>query len=66
MFSFVVGLYGTRIRPVAPFGSLSSNPPVDLSLIHQALPDELLFEVHTDIDTSMSPLVTGSYLNYSS
>eukprot|EP00250_Pteridium_aquilinum_P014643 c22113_g1_i1 orf=231-1166(+) len=40
-----LSLYGTRVRPVPPFGSLSKNPPVDLALIHQVLPDELLFEV---------------------
>ncbi|KAI5081102.1 hypothetical protein GOP47_0004285 [Adiantum capillus-veneris] len=41
-----VSLYGTRIRPVPPFGSLSSKPPaVDPALIHQVLSDDLLFEV---------------------
>lgn len=40
-----LSLYGTRIRPVPPFGSLSSNPPVDPALIHRVLPDELLYEV---------------------
>ncbi|MCO5595572.1 hypothetical protein L7F22_049617 [Adiantum nelumboides] len=40
------GLYGTRVRPVPPFGSLSSKPPaVDPALIHQVLSDDLLFEV---------------------
>ncbi|XP_074557419.1 LOW QUALITY PROTEIN: F-box protein 7 [Curcuma longa] len=40
-----LNLYGNRVRPVAPFGSLSSKPYVDPALIHRCLPDELLFEV---------------------
>ncbi|KAH7279362.1 hypothetical protein KP509_37G016100 [Ceratopteris richardii] len=34
-----------RIRPIPPLGSFSSNPPVDLALIHQVLSDDLLFEI---------------------
>ncbi|CAM6109261.1 unnamed protein product [Calypogeia fissa] len=41
-----LSLYGTRIRPVAPVGSISRLPPVhDPSLLHRMLPDELLFEI---------------------
>ncbi|KAL3375833.1 hypothetical protein AABB24_002678 [Solanum stoloniferum] len=38
-------LYGINVRLVAPFGSVSSKQFVDPALIHQVLPDELLFEV---------------------
>ncbi|XLR48122.1 hypothetical protein HN51_032352 [Arachis hypogaea] len=38
-------LYGVNVRPVAPFGSASRKPYVESALIHQCLPDELLFEV---------------------
>ncbi|CAD5178575.1 unnamed protein product [Musa acuminata subsp. malaccensis] len=37
-----LNLYGNRVRPVAPFGSISSKPFSDPALIHQCLPDELL------------------------
>lgn len=40
-----LSLYGTRIRPVAAFGSLSNQDFSDPALIHQMLPDEILFEV---------------------
>ncbi|OAE27001.1 hypothetical protein AXG93_1774s1110 [Marchantia polymorpha subsp. ruderalis] len=40
-----LGLYGTRIRPVAPVGSLSRGGVHDPSLLHRTLPDELLHEV---------------------
>eukprot|EP00249_Psilotum_nudum_P012714 c23938_g1_i2 orf=166-1137(+) len=50
-----LSLYGTRIRPVSPVGSLSSNPPVDPALIHRALPDELLYEVFAH----MAPYTLG-------
>uniref|UniRef100_A0A0E0DEC6 F-box protein n=1 Tax=Oryza meridionalis TaxID=40149 RepID=A0A0E0DEC6_9ORYZ len=46
-------LYGIRVQPVAPFSSLSSRP--DLALIHQCLPDELLFEIFA----RMSPYSLG-------
>lgn len=42
---FLPGLYGKRVRPVAPFGSLSSRPFHDPALIHRSLPDELINEV---------------------
>ncbi|XP_075647404.1 F-box protein 7 isoform X2 [Castanea sativa] len=38
-------LYGINVRPVAPFGSVSSKPYVESALLHRCLPDELLFEV---------------------
>ncbi|KAG5619782.1 hypothetical protein H5410_005000 [Solanum commersonii] len=38
-------LYGINVRHVAPFGSASSKQFVDPALIHQVLPDELLFEI---------------------
>ncbi|WMV26164.1 hypothetical protein MTR67_019549 [Solanum verrucosum] len=38
-------LYGINVRPVAPFGSASSKQFLDPALIHQVLPDELLFEI---------------------
>ena len=44
-FGFSSDLYGKRVRPVAPFGSVSSRPFNDPALIHRSLPDELLFEV---------------------
>lgn len=50
-----LNLYGTRVRPVPPFGSVSSNPPIDPALIHQVLPDELLFEVFV----RMTPYTLG-------
>ncbi|KAG6550164.1 hypothetical protein Mapa_008121 [Marchantia paleacea] len=40
-----MSLYGTRIRPVAPVGSLSRVGVNDPSLLHRSLPDELLYEV---------------------
>ncbi|KAL3678700.1 hypothetical protein R1sor_021656 [Riccia sorocarpa] len=40
-----MSLYGTRIRPVPPVGSLSRVPVNDPSLLHRTLPDELLYEV---------------------
>ncbi|KAF0893812.1 hypothetical protein E2562_029698 [Oryza meyeriana var. granulata] len=46
-------LYGIRVQPVAPFSSLSSRP--DPALIHQCLPDELLFEIFA----RMSPYSLG-------
>ncbi|BAS89265.1 Os04g0431200 [Oryza sativa Japonica Group] len=46
-------LYGIRVQPVTPFSSLSSRP--DLALIHQCLPDELLFEIFA----RMSPYSLG-------
>nr|CAD1824568.1 unnamed protein product [Ananas comosus var. bracteatus] len=42
-----LNLYGVRVRPVAPFESLSGKRFVDPALIHRCLPDELLFEVFT-------------------
>lgn len=60
MFSGVSGLYGTRVRPVPPFGSLSSNPPVDPALIHQVLPDELLSEVKIDFLSVFN--IQGAYV----
>lgn len=41
----VSDLYGINVRPVAPVGSVSRRPYVDLAMIHRCLPDELLFEV---------------------
>ncbi|GAB2290469.1 F-box protein 7 [Dionaea muscipula] len=38
-------LYGVRIRPVAAFGSTSNKPVSDPALLHQVLPDELLYEI---------------------
>ncbi|KAL2609824.1 hypothetical protein R1flu_028397 [Riccia fluitans] len=38
-------LYGTRIRPIPPVGSVSRIPVDDPSLLHRTLPDELLYEV---------------------
>lgn len=47
-------LYGVRVRPVAPFESLSGKRFVDPALIHRCLPDELLFEVLFDcFDTQL-------------
>ncbi|KAJ6798159.1 F-box protein 7 isoform X1 [Iris pallida] len=43
-------LYGKRVRPVAPFGSVSSRPFDDPALIHRSLPDELLSEVFARMD----------------
>ncbi|GLJ36845.1 hypothetical protein SUGI_0743820 [Cryptomeria japonica] len=40
-----LSLYGTRVRPVSAFGSLINQPFSDPALIHQILPDEILFEV---------------------
>ncbi|KAJ7539782.1 hypothetical protein O6H91_11G108600 [Diphasiastrum complanatum] len=40
-----LSIYGTRIRPVHPVGSVSSKLVIDSSLLHRTLPDELLFEV---------------------
>uniref|UniRef100_A0A0D6QR07 F-box domain-containing protein n=1 Tax=Araucaria cunninghamii TaxID=56994 RepID=A0A0D6QR07_ARACU len=40
-----LSLYGIRVRPVPAFGSLSNKPTPDPALIHQILPEELLFEV---------------------
>ncbi|XP_065045889.1 F-box protein 7 [Musa acuminata AAA Group] len=37
-----LNLYGNRVLPVAPFGSISSKPFSDPALIHRCLPDELL------------------------
>lgn len=48
-------LYGINVRPVAPFGSVSSKPFVDPALIHRCLPDELLFEIFS----KMSPYTLG-------
>ncbi|KAK9096069.1 hypothetical protein Sjap_021566 [Stephania japonica] len=48
-------LYGVRLKPVAPFGSVSSKPVVDPALIHRSLPDELLFEVFA----RMNPYTLG-------
>ncbi|KAJ3675179.1 hypothetical protein LUZ60_004221 [Juncus effusus] len=42
-----LNLYGIRVQPIAPFGSVSSQPFYDSALIHRSLPDELLFEVFT-------------------
>lgn len=42
---YVSDLYGINVRPVAPFGSVSSKPSVESALLHRCLPDELLFEV---------------------
>ncbi|THU50255.1 hypothetical protein C4D60_Mb06t18250 [Musa balbisiana] len=50
-----LNLYGNRVRPVAPFGSISSKPFVDPALIHRCWPDELLFEVFP----RMSPYKLG-------
>jgi hypothetical protein len=51
------GLYGTRVRPVPAFGSLSNKPVSDPALIHRILPDELLFEVFTLIISNILSLV---------
>ncbi|KAK6132304.1 hypothetical protein DH2020_033928 [Rehmannia glutinosa] len=48
-------LYGINVRPVAPFGSLSSKPFVDTALIHRTLPDELLLEIFS----KMTPYTLG-------
>ncbi|KAG1369852.1 F-box protein 7 [Cocos nucifera] len=50
-----LNLYGIRVRPVAPFGSVSGKPFSDPALIHRSLPDELLFEVFA----RMSPYTLG-------
>ncbi|XP_009403691.2 F-box protein 7-like isoform X1 [Musa acuminata AAA Group] len=50
-----LNLYGNRVRPVAPFGSVSSTPFTDPSLIHRCLPDELLLEVFS----RMNPYTLG-------
>eukprot|EP00897_Mesotaenium_endlicherianum_P006783 jgi/Mesen1/6132/ME000313S05262 len=39
------GLYGRRVRAVAPVGSSSSTPVADSSLLHRKLPDDLLHEI---------------------
>ncbi|XP_073315323.1 F-box protein 7-like isoform X1 [Primulina huaijiensis] len=48
-------LYGINVRPVAPVGSVSRKPYVDLALIHKCLPDELLFEIFS----RMTPYTLG-------
>ncbi|XP_049391441.1 F-box protein 7-like [Solanum stenotomum] len=48
-------LYGINVRPVAPFGSASSKQFLDPTLIHQVLPDELLFEILS----KMTPYTLG-------
>ncbi|KAG8378264.1 hypothetical protein BUALT_Bualt08G0119500 [Buddleja alternifolia] len=48
-------LYGINVRPVAPYGSLSSKTFVDTALIHRSLPDELLFEIFS----RMTPYTLG-------
>ncbi|CAN6439267.1 unnamed protein product [Victoria cruziana] len=40
-----LSLYGVRVRPVPPFGSVSSRPYIDPALLHRCLPDELLHEI---------------------
>lgn len=50
-----LSLYGTRVRPVPAFGSLSNKPVSDPALIHRILPDELLFEVFA----RMTPYTLG-------
>ncbi|XP_020246524.1 F-box protein 7 isoform X2 [Asparagus officinalis] len=45
-----LSLYGKRVRPVAPFGSMSSRPFHDPALIHRSLPDELIYEVFARAD----------------
>lgn len=52
-------LYGVNVRPVAPFGSLSSKPFVDTALLHRCLPDELLFEVRLCYEVDPSLLSDG-------
>ncbi|KAL8485619.1 hypothetical protein ACS0TY_027782 [Phlomoides rotata] len=44
-------LYGINVRPVTPFSSLSSKPFVDTALIHRSLPDELLFDIFSKMDS---------------
>ncbi|PIN16172.1 F-box protein FBX9 [Handroanthus impetiginosus] len=48
-------LYGINVRPVAPFGGLSSKPSSDTALIHRTLPEELLFEIFL----KMAPYTLG-------
>ncbi|WMV13610.1 hypothetical protein MTR67_006995, partial [Solanum verrucosum] len=52
---FLLELYGINVRLVAPFGSASSKQFVDPALIHQVLPDELLFEILS----KMTPYTLG-------
>lgn len=50
-----LSLYGIKVRPIAPPGSLSGKPPEDSALLHRMLPDELLLAVFQH----MSPINLG-------
>ncbi|KAL5565223.1 hypothetical protein UlMin_028387 [Ulmus minor] len=60
-------LYGINVRPIAPVGSASRKPYVDLALIHHILPDELVFEVFvrmTPYNLGRTSCLTGLVKNY--